>query len=299
MAKTKKNLGRGLSALMKDARIDKDSISDGNKVNLNQISSEVLIRDIQRNKQNPRRVFEPKALEELKQSIKNHGLIQAITVRCIPEGYELISGERRLRACKELKLKTIPSYVIEVASDALMLELAIIENVQRDNLNPIEEANGYKGLIEEYDYTQEAVAERIGKDRSTITNMLRLLRLPLVIQDFLIDKRISMGHARALLGLDSSEKIISAADEVINKKLSVRATEKLVKSFGIDKQDRSDNKKNISDDVKVILTDKSDNLKQIFGTNVKITPKTNESGKIEIEYYSKEDFQRIFEILDK
>jgi len=296
----KKGLGKGLGALMQDVSLS-STLNQGINEEFKHIISNILLKDIRPNPFNPRQDFESIALEELKSSITTHGLIQPITVRKVPQGYELISGERRYRAFKELNLENIPAYVIEVESDSVMLELAIIENVQRENLNPIEVANGYQRLIEEHQYTQEKVAERVGKQRSTITNSLRLLKLPLSVQDHVRDKKLSMGQARALLSLENYDEILDASQFVIDHELSVRDTEKYVKGYGQkNKSNQSQSRViRISDETKTILNDKSEKLMHRYGTNVRITAKTEETGKIEIDFYSKEDFQRIIELLEK
>ncbi len=288
----KRGLGKGLGALMPKAQdLTHENSPVAGFINL------INVVKVHTNPNQPRRHFDPIALEELKSSINAHGLIQPITVREVPSGYELISGERRFRSIKELKWDQVPAYVMKVDSDAAMLELAIIENVQRENLNPIEIANGYLKLIEEYDYTQEQVAERVGKERSTVTNLLRLLKLPVTLQDLVRESKIAMGHAKVLLAIDDHDLMIDAANAVVEKKYNVRDTEKLVKTL-LNKETKPPKKEMISEEVQAILSSKSEELMQSFGTKVKITPKNEKSGKIEIEYYSKDDFQRIIEILE-
>lgn len=290
----KKGLGRGLGALMPDF-----DISNRGEEQLTNIIAEINVSEIRVNRFQPRQDFDEKKLDELKQSIEKHGLITPISVRRVASGYELISGERRYRAIQMLKMQKIPAFVLDVDSDVEMLEKAIIENIQREDLNPIEEANAYNRLIEECKLTQEQVADVVGKDRSTITNMLRLLKLPITIQDFVRDKVLSMGHARAMLSLESYEEMIVTAQHVIEKQFSVRETEKLVKRL-IEKNDTTTKPTNIiSTSTKTILNDAASKLMHIMGTQVKIVPKNEEVGKIEIEYYSVEDFQRIIELIDK
>ncbi len=290
----KKGLGRGLGALMPIV-----DMSNRGEEQLSNIIAEINVSEIRVNRFQPRQDFDEKKLDELKQSIEKHGLITPISVRRVASGYELISGERRYRAVQMLKLQKIFAFILDVDSDVEMLEKAIIENIQREDLNPIEEANAYNRLIEECKLTQEQVAEVVGKDRSTITNMLRLLKLPVTIQDFVRDKVLTMGHARALLSLESYEDMIVTAQNVIEKQFSVRDTEKLVKRL-IEKHDTTFKPTNtISTSTKTILNDAASKLMHIMGTQVKIVPKTEEVGKIEIEYYSVEDFQRIIELIDK
>lgn len=251
----------------------------------------------------PRAEFDDAALEDLSQSIKKHGVIQPITVHRSINGYELISGERRLRASQLAGLAQIPAYVLEVDSDLQLLELALIENLQRENLNPIEIANGYKRLMEEFRYTQEQLAERVSKDRSTIANFLRLLKLPEKIQELVRSKEISMGHARAIAGLSDAAFMIYVAEQITTKNLSVRATETLVREIESGKLKPGANQQNIkskqtteNESLKAIMADISNKLRHKFGTNVKINTKNNDSGSIEFEYYSGEELERLIEI---
>ena len=232
----KSALGKGLGALLPNIEFydkgfkftdDEDIIESKNEHNL----TEIPISKIVFNPYQPRRNFDEKALEELKNSIIENGVISPITVRRSVNGYELIAGERRLRASVMAGLEKIPAYIREIDDSANLLQLALIENLQREDLNPIEIANGYQRLIEEHNLTQEQVAIKMGKDRSTITNFLRLLKLPQKIQDSLSKGEITTGHARALLPLSNSESMIFAWKEIIKNGLSVRATENLVKDI--------------------------------------------------------------------
>lgn len=307
MSKTKKikpGLGKGLSALIPDSAIDQSSTESKNQ---NQVIDGGLIafieiHKIHRNPYQPREDFDPDALNDLMNSIKEHGLIQPITVRPSINGYELVAGERRLRASTELGLDSIPAYVLkDIKTGTQMLELALIENVQRENLNPIEVAHGYQRLIEECGYTQEEVSKRVGKERSTVTNFLRLLRLPENIQEELRKRKLSTGHARAILALEDAAQMISAGKEVIEKQLSVRATEKLVKDIieGSKKKETQTKKEIISREELIILEDKANTLRRSFGTQVKITPKSKESGIIEFEFYSNDDLERLLDIFNR
>lgn len=272
----------------------------------------IEIDKITHNPYQPRKDFAPEHLADLSRSIKEHGLIQPITVRRLPDGnYELISGERRLRASKMAGLKKIPAYFRDVETDVEMLEMAIIENVQRENLNPIEIANGYRRLMEDCDYTQEQVSVRVGKDRSTVANFLRLLNLPESLQEALREKKMSMGHAKALLGLEDAEVIELAGREIIEKGLSVRAAEALARDIAAGKISlTAENngaaekpkvvKKQIVDDATLTtLADLENRLQKKIATKVKITPKTPESGAIAIEFYTVDDLDRIVELLLK
>lgn len=298
--KIKPGLGKGLSALIPDTELEKRSVEldKPEKVEGGSIDH-IEISKIHRNPYQPREDFDPEALEDLKRSIQENGLIQPISVRRSINGYELIAGERRLRASTEIGFDKIPAYIVDVNSGTQMLELALIENVQRENLNPVEVAHGYQRLIEECGYTQEEVSKRVGKERSTVTNFLRLLRLPENIQEELRKKRLSMGHARSLLALDDHAQMIDAGQEVVDKKLSVRATEKLVKTILDGKKKKPQKKEVLAPDEMLILQDRANTLRRSFGTQVKITPKTKESGIIEFEFYSSDDLDRLLDIFNR
>jgi ParB family transcriptional regulator, chromosome partitioning protein len=306
--KIKTGLGKGLGALIPSVEFSAEKgftvSKEGSEEQTNNILSIIEVSKIRANPYQPRQDFDIDALEDLKKSILKHGLITPITVRRSINGYELISGERRLRAHQIGEIETIPAYVLDVNTSIEMLELAMIENIQREDLNPIETAHGYKRLIEEFNYTQEQVAERVGKERSTVTNFLRLLKLPENLQEALRAKDISMGHARALLALSDVAKMIWAGNEIIEKKLSVRDTEALVKqietgSQGSNSKQKSLHKKDIiSPETKAVLTEKADNLRKSFGTQVKINPRTKESGTIEFEFYSADDLERLMELFE-
>ncbi len=268
----------------------------------------VEISKIGHNPYQPRKDFDQTSLEELKNSIIQHGVIQPVTVRRSMAGYEIISGERRLRAAIESGLSKIPAYIMEEVSDIEMLEMALIENVQRENLNPIEIANGYNRLIEECNLTQEVVAKKVGLDRTTITNFIRLLKLPEKIQESLRNKDIMMGHAKAILALESEEKMLTAWKEVSKKSLSVRATESLIKEIDSGKFNDGKGKKklkkygvsdkpNVSPDVALVLIDIENKLREVYATQVRINPKNDDSGLIEFNFYSKDDLERLIEML--
>jgi len=301
MKKKSLGLGKGLGALIPDVDFKKDSkgfnippAESNKKLDKNKIS----INEITTNPYQPRKKFDKAALEDLKNSILEHGVIQPISVRKIPNGYELISGERRFRASKLAGLKEIPAYVLDNVTDTQMLEIALIENVQREDLNPLEIAYGYQRLIEECKLTQEQVAIKVSKNRTTITNFLRILKLPSEIHDSINENQISMGHSRALLGLNSKEQMISAWQEIIKRGLSVRATEKLVKTI-LAKPEKNENesKENLSTEQKAIFSDIEDKLRQYFSTEVKIKAKSKESGTISFDYFSADEFERIMELL--
>ncbi|HRP01034.1 MAG TPA: ParB/RepB/Spo0J family partition protein [Candidatus Kapabacteria bacterium] len=306
MSKTPKinrGLGKGLGALISNVSFKPEEgfRMEGEKDETGLISL-IEISKIKANQYQPRTDFDDNALEDLKNSIINHGLIQPITVRKIEDGYELVSGERRLRASTLAGLNKLPCYVIDVNTNVQMLELALIENLLREDLNPVEVASGYQRLIEEYKYTQEQVAERVGKERSTVTNFLRLLRLPASIQDMVRSKKLSFGHARSLVSIDDHAKILAIAEEIIKNNLSVRETEALIKRINSNNKKKASNDKNensIPQEVLAVINDKADYLRKIFGTNVKIYPKSKSSGTIELQFYSSEDFERIIDLFEK
>ncbi len=309
MSKSKKiqtGLGKGLGALISTVEITGKGFkikSLGKEEAENKESLPFVdISKIRANPYQPRKDFDKQALEDLKNSIMEHGVIQPVTLRRLVDGYELIAGERRLRASKEAGLDKIPAYIIEVDDGAASLEIALIENVQRENLNPIEIAHGYNRLIEECSLTQEQLAVKVGKDRSTVTNFLRLLRLPEKIQESLRKKEISMGHARALLAITDTAGMLWAWKEVNEKNLSVRAAEDLarkIESGKINTENKPTQEKNkqiITPQEAVVLADSENRLRHVYATQVRITPKTKESGTIEFDFYSKDELERLLDI---
>ncbi len=281
-----KRLGKGLGALLPDLPEETEDRAERLR--------EIPVSSVVPNPFQPRETFDPTALEELKQSIAENGVIQPITVREVDSGYELIAGERRLRAVRELGLDRIPAYVLEVNTDEEMLELSLIENIQRENLNPIDEANGYQTLITKCKLTQEEVARKVGKDRSTITNALRILKLPKVVQDSLVKGEISAGHARALLGLDSASEQIALWKKTVKNKYSVRQVENLVKKMN---EPAPSKKAKANRKLSPALQEVEDRLRSALSTQVRIEDRGGR-GKIEIEYYSHDDLERICEALE-
>lgn len=256
----------------------------------------VPVENIRPNPHQPRKEFDEQRLQELSHSIDKHGLIQPITVRYIGEKrFELISGERRLRASKLAGIEEIPAYIREV-NDEDIISYALIENIQREDLNPVEVALGYQRLIEEAGYTQAEVADRVGKNRSTVTNMLRLLNLPAFIQAGLRDQKISMGHARALLSVDSEEAQEEIYKKIIDKGYSVRKTEKTVRALKEEKETKSD-KQDKEAGNSAFLKEISNRLRSTLSTKVNIKSK-KDGGEIRIEYYSDEELDRLLELFD-
>ncbi len=288
MKKTNR-LGRGLSALIPEKEKVVDAVRGQGTL------TDIEVALIRPNPFQPRQEFDPRRLEELKNSIRENGIIQPITVRKKDNYYELIAGERRLRAVTELGYGKIPAYIIQVETKEEMLELALIENVQRDRLNPIEQAQAYQRLIDECKLTQDEVAKKIGKDRSTITNFLRLLKLPEKIQESVKREEITMGHARALLAVEDQQLQEKLWQKVVKDKLSVRKVEQLVKNAQADQQTEEKPKRPKRS---IFIQKMESELREIFGTKVVIRSR-KEGGTIEVEFYSPEDLNRLYEIFEK
>ena len=305
MSKIKHGLGRGLDALIKPqdyVKTDADNNSikgdDGKQVD---VLAKISVDFISSNPFQPRTTFNSEAMEELKKSILSNGLIQPITVRRTPDHqYELISGERRLKACREIGYKEIPAYIIKVDSEELMLALALIENIQREKLNPIEIGLAYKRLMDECYLTQEAIADRVGKDRTTIANSIRLLKLPEQVQNSLITGKITSGHARALINLPNMESQLIILERILDKNLSVRKVEQMVKEFMSGKENIPGKKsvRSSSRTEGIHIRDIEEKLRKIFGTKVLCKQKKDGSGDISIEYYSQVELERLFELFE-
>jgi ParB family chromosome partitioning protein len=299
--------GKGVGALLQNQNnITKNSENNDKKKSHFYEVIDIEINKISMNPLQPRKEFDKMRLIELKDSIVKYGLMNPITVKEIIGGYELVAGERRFRAFQLAGFPTIPAIITSISSNAEQLEKALIENIQRENLNPLEIAYSYQQLIEEFKYTQEQLAERVGKERSTVTNFIRLLKLPDSVQDLLLEKRISMGHARALLSLEDHLQMISVANDIILKELSVRATEALVRNILSEKIliSKEGKKKiipnkqtEITTEEQIIIEDIQNKLRETYGTNVKIFTKNNNSGTIELEFYTTDDFERLIELL--
>ncbi len=303
MSKIKPGLGRGLDALINpqnkiinsDAKPDYDKLPKDNGKDVD-VLLKIPVEKIIPNHFQPRHNFDQQALDELKKSILENGLIQPITVRRKNNVYELISGERRLRACKDIGYREIPAYIIKVDSEEIMLALALIENIQRENLNPIEVGLAYKRLMDECLLTQDQIAEKVGKDRSTIANSIRLLKLPQKIQNSLIEGEITAGHARALINLPNPSLQLKALEKIINDNLSVRKVEKLVKILLQSENGKPKYHQKKSGAGSANQFDVEDKLRKILGTKVKFRQKKDGSGQIIIEYYSTDEFERLFEL---
>lgn len=287
----KTGLGRGLGALIPSevtSNIEKNINEDGDLIN--EIDIDLIIP----NREQPRRNFDPERIDALAQSIDELGLIQPIVLRRKGSFYEIIAGERRWRACKTLNLKKIPAVIKEV-DEFTIVQLALIENLQREDLNPIEEANAFKNLIDQYEMTQERLSKIVGKSRSYITNYLRMLKLEPEIQDGIMQHEITHGHGRAILSLDNVKDRMKAYQIIIQDQLSVRQTEALVKDF-----DRLTSIKKTKKATKKIpeIINLEDQLAVMIGTKVKIK-ESNGKGKIEIDFYNFDDLNRIFDTIKK
>lgn len=293
----KQALGRGLSALLKDPDNDIKSIDDKNADKVVGNIIELDIDSIEFNPFQPRTNFNEEALQELASSIKELGVIQPITVRKLDfNKYQLISGERRLRASKSLGLQTIPSY-IRIANDNESLVMALVENIQRHDLDPIEIALSYQRLIDEIQLTQEQMSERVGKKRSTITNYLRLLKLDPIIQTGIRDGFISMGHGRAIINIENHDVQSDMYQKIVSQNLSVRETELLVKNYQ-NSLIPSTSKTSKSNSF-VIATSQKTSFTDFFGAKVDVKVAGNGKGKITIPFHSEEDFNRIIKLINK
>ena len=309
MAAKRKGLGKGINNLIPETDVirstpkkkteKKEVVKEVVKEVIKEVKVPVSgdtmmkISDIEPNREQPRKNFDNEALQELADSIKQFGIIQPIVVQKKDDYYEIIAGERRWRAAKLAKLKEVP-VIIKEYSDREVMEIALIENIQRKDLNPIEEALAYKSLIDEYSLKQEELANRVSKSRTAIANSMRLLKLTDSVQNMLINDEISMGHARALLTLEQEDLQIEAAKTIVSKGLSVRDTEKLVKSILNPKQVKLP----IPSAEAAIYDAIANKLREKMGTKVSINHKKNGKGKIEIEYYSQEELERLLEMFD-
>lgn len=291
-----RGLGKGLDSMIPQKVIQsKDNKTDvKTKKNEDNVSRETLINinQIEPNKSQPRRNFNEDTLHELADSIKIYGIIQPLILQKRDKYYEIIAGERRWRAAKVAGLKEVPAIIKDYSSQEIV-EIALIENIQREDLNPIEEAIAFQKLINEYKLKQDEVAERVSKSRTAIANSMRLLKLDQRVQQMLIDDMISSGHARALITLEEGEMQYQIATKIFDEKLSVRETEKLVKKLLEPAKDEEQNK---SKDLSFIYQDIEEKIKEIIGSKVQVKQRSEDKGKIEIEYYSKDEFERIIEL---
>lgn len=293
----KKGLGKGLDSLIPDNKSMKSVTSEKTVESKEDAAAKsgvqvMKINEVEPNRDQPRKNFDEDALLELSDSIKQFGVLQPLLVRKRKDYYEIIAGERRWRAAKLAGVKEVP--VIEKEyTDQEILEIGLIENIQRENLNPIEEAIAYKRLLEKFNLKQDEVAERVSKSRTAVTNSMRLLKLSDKVQQMIIDDMISTGHARALLAIDDPELQYTLANKIFDEKLSVRETEKLVKEIKNPKKPKE--KKPVANSF--IYQDLEEKMKSVFGTKVSIASKGKGKGKIEIEYYSDDELEHLFDMM--
>jgi ParB family chromosome partitioning protein len=297
MATKKGGLGKGLDSLI----VSKPEVVKATEEKKNEKAVEgvlVNINKVEPNREQPRKNFDEDALVELSESIKQFGVLQPLLVQDKKDYYEIIAGERRWRAAKLAGVKEVP-VIIKELTDQEVVEIALIENIQREDLNPIEEAFAYKRLLTEFNLKQDEVAERVSKSRTAVTNSMRLLKLNEKVQQMVIDDMISTGHARALLGIEDLEKQYVTAQKIFDEKLSVRETEKLVKKMQQEKKNPASTEKEETPDAKmeVIFHDLEESMKSILGTKVSINQKDAQKGKIEIDYYSMDELDRIIDML--
>ena len=293
----KSGLGKGLDSLIPNKKND---ISDSKvekkqeKENDSPKSGEIMVRinEVEPNRDQPRKDFDEDALMELADSIRQFGILQPLLVQKKKNYYEIIAGERRWRAAKLAGIKEVP-IIVKDYTDQEIVEISLIENIQRENLNPIEEAMAFKRLLQEFQLKQDEVAERVSKSRTAVTNSMRLLKLSPRVQQMIIDDMISTGHARALLAIDDEEQQFILANKIFDEKLSVRETETLVKAL---KNPKKEVKKEKPEHT-FIYENIEEQIKNIMGTKVSVNQKANGKGKIEIEYYSEEELERIYDLL--
>lgn len=295
MAVKRSGLGKGLDSLIPDNKSSKTvkKTVEAPKAPEN-VSGQIMmkINEVEPNREQPRKNFEEDALLELADSIKQFGVLQPLIVQKKKDYYEIIAGERRWRAAKLAGVKEIP-VIIKEYTDQEIVEISLIENIQRENLNPIEEAMAFKKLLTEFHLKQDEVAERVSKSRTAVTNSMRLLKLSDKVQQMIVDDMISTGHARALLAIDDPEQQYILANKIFDEKLSVRETEKLVKDIKNPKKEKP--KKEIQNSF--VYENLEERMKSVIGTKVHVNHKPNGKGKIEIEYYSDSELERIFELL--
>ena len=300
MAKIKKKeLGKGLEALLsnmdEERQISVPHANAEDEEGKDQLLFHIPLEKIEPNPDQPRNQFSDTALQELAQSIRNHGIIQPITIRKLhKDKYQIISGERRYRAAQLAGLEVIPAYV-RIANDMELLEMALVENIQREDLNPLEISISYQRLIDECAITHEELSSRIGKNRSTITNYIRLLKLPPEVQKGLKAEKLSMGHARALLGLEKIDEILYVYEKILRKGLSVRATEKLIRDLHSSKKGKSEVETDVNPEIRRIQERLSDSL----GATVLVTSRDGMKGEIKIKFESPNHLEEILEVIDQ
>lgn len=298
----KRGLGKGLDSLIPSGssvkNVETKVAKTDNEKKIEGATTLINISKVQPNKEQPRKNFNEDALEELAESIKMHGIISPIIVQDRKTYYEIIAGERRWRAAMKAGLKEVP-VIIKNYTEQEIVEISLIENIQREDLNPIEEALAYKKLLEEFNLKQDEVAEKVSKSRTAVTNSIRLLKLSKEVQEMIIDDMITTGHARALISIENPDEQYRIAQQIFDEKLSVRDVEKLVKNMGKTKPNKKT--KAVDKTLEATYLDIAEKLKQKLDTKVVITPssKNDGSGKLEIEFYSHEELEKIMDLLNK
>ena len=294
MAKAARGLGKGLDSLIPAAVPKAESVSPAEKKEDSGNGTYVKITKVEPNREQPRKNFDEDALQELADSIKQYGIVEPLIVQDRKTHYEIIAGERRWRAAKLAGLKEVP-VIVRNYTEQEIVEISLIENIQREDLNPIEEAQAYKRLLTEFNLKQDEVAERVSKSRTAVTNSMRLLKLCEEVQQMIIDDMITTGHARALISIEDPEQQYTIAQKIFDEKLSVRDVEKLVK--GLNKPEKA--KKEVVEDktLEAIYQDLEEKLKQSLGTKVAISSKGAGAGKLEIEFYTHDDLEKITDLL--
>lgn len=295
MAAKKNGLGKGLDSLIPSKPLEEKKGSE-DQATLQDSKVMVSIDKVEPNAEQPRKAFDEDALMELSDSIKQHGVLSPLWVHEVKNGketfYEIIAGERRWRAAKKAGLKEVPVIIMDLTEQEIV-EISLIENIQREDLNPIEEALAYKKLLDEFNLKQDEVAERVSKSRTAVTNSMRLLKLDERVQQMVIDEMISTGHARAILAITDKEKQYEFAQRVFDEKLSVRDVEKEVKKLSSEKSQEQKPESKIDPKLLTIYNDLQEQMKKTLGTKVAIVPKDNKKGKIEIEYYNQDELDRL------
>ena len=294
MATRKSGLGKGLDSLITNKVSQKEEHTASGETSY-KADFMVKLSKVEPNREQPRKRFDEDALLELAESIKQFGILQPLLVQKKEDYYEIIAGERRWRAAKMAGIKEVPVIIKDLTPQQIM-EISLIENIQREDLNPIEEAHAYKRLLSEFQLKQDELAERVSKSRSAITNSMRLLKLCDKVQQMIIDEQLTMGHVRPLIGIEDPEEQYLIAQKIFDERLTVRETEKLIKKLQQQKN-QPEKAKTPEDNMKFLYENLEEQMKQIFGTKVSIHPKKNNKGKIEIEYYSQDELDHLLEMM--
>lgn len=296
----KKGLGKGLDSLIAPkAEPKKETVEKSeDKKPSSEHAADALMMDITKvepNRDQPRKKFDEDTLNDLTESIKQFGVLQPLLVQEREDYYEIIAGERRWRAAKKAGIKEVP-VIIKKLTEQEIMEISLIENIQREDLNPIEEALAYKRLLTEFNLKQDEVADRVSKSRTTITNAMRLLKLNEKVQQMVIDDKLTTGHVRPLISIEDSDTQIAIAEKIFDEKLSVRDAEKLVKNLQNEKKQKPEEKK-LDPQLLAVYADLEEQMKRILGTKVAINPKDDKKGKLEIEYFSQDELDRIIDLI--